>query len=95
MKYSLQARLLLTSLAILLAFVALTGLALDKAFHDSAEASLQNRLEAHMFALLAATEVNDDGEVVISREMHDPQFNQAGSGLYSGVENRSGEVKLK
>ena len=95
MKYSLQARLLLTSLAILLAFVALTGLALDKAFHDSAEASLQNRLEAHMFALLAATEVNDDGEVVLSRELPDPLFNQAVSGLYAGVAKRSGEVLLQ
>lgn len=95
MKYSLQARLLLTSLAILLVFVLLTGLALDKAFHDSAEASLKNRLEAHMFALLAATDVNDEGAVVLSRKLPDPLFDRAGSGLYAGVTKRSGEALLQ
>ena len=95
MKLSLQARLLLASFVILVTFVGLTGLVLETAFHNSAEAALQNRMKAYMFALLAATEVNDDGEVTFSRTLPAPRFNQAGSGLYAGVAERSGKVLLK
>ena len=85
MTLSLQSRLLLVSLAILLGFAALTGLALDRAFRESAETALQDRLRVYMFALLAATEVTNEGELSLSRELPDARFNQPGSGLYALV----------
>lgn len=85
MAFSLQSRLLLVSLAILLGFAVLTGLALDRAFRESAETALQDRLRGYMFALLAATEVTDDGKLSLSRELPDARFNQPGSGLYALV----------
>ena len=86
MKLSLQARLLLIASIILAAFVALTGLALDRAFRDSAEAALNDRLEGTMYALLAATEVSENGELSFSRALPDPRFDQPGSGLYALAE---------
>lgn len=82
---SLQARLLLTALLVLLGFAGLTGLALDKAFRESAETALQDKLRGYMFALLAATEVNDRGELSFSRELPEAGFRQPGSGLYAEV----------
>jgi len=85
MNLSLQTRLLLMALLVLLGFIGLTGLALDRAFRESAETALQDRLRGHMFALLAATEVADDGSLSFSRELPDGRFSQPGSGLYARV----------
>lgn len=86
-RLSLQARLLLTSLLILLGFVLLVGLALDRAFRESAETALQERLRSSMFALLAATEVEEDGRLRFSRELPGTRLNQPGSGFYAGVQH--------
>ena len=95
MNFSLQARLLLAASIILAAFVALTGLALDQAFRDSAEAALNDRLEGTMYALLAATEVSENGELSFSRALPDPRFKQPGSGLYAKVDRIDGNQLLK
>jgi two-component system, OmpR family, sensor histidine kinase PhoQ len=95
MKISLQARLLLTASIILAAFVALTGLALEQAFRDSAKAALNDRLEGTMFALLAATEVSEDGKLSFSRALPDPRFKQPASGLYALVKRIGGNQLLK
>ncbi len=87
MKLSLQARLLTAALLVLLGFASLTGLALDKAFRESAEAALQDRLKGHMFALLAATEVEQGGALRFSRRLPDSRFEQPGSGLYAKVQH--------
>ena len=84
---SLQSRLLLTALLILLGFAMLTGLALDRAFRESAETALQDRLRGYMFALLAATEVSDRGELSFSRDLPEASFRQPGSGLYAEVQH--------
>ncbi len=86
-RLSLQARLLLTSLLILLGFVLLVGLALDRAFRESAETALQERLRSSMFALLAATEVEEDGSLRFSRELPGSRLNQPGSGFYARVQH--------
>jgi len=82
---SIQNRLLLVALLILLGFAALTGLALDKAFRESAEAALQDRLRGYMFALLAATDVDENGKLSFTRQLPDSRFRQPGSGLYANV----------
>ena len=61
MTLSLQARLLLAALLVLMVFTGLTGLALDKAFRQSAETALQDRLQGYLYALLAAVDVDDSG----------------------------------
>ncbi len=93
-RLSLQARLLLAALLVLPAFIGLTGLALDKAFRESAESALQNRLQGYLFALLAAVEVDAAGRPRFSRSLPEARFSRPGSGLYARVVREDGQARL-
>ena len=94
MTLSLQARLLLAALLVLMVFTGLTGLALDKAFRQSAETALQDRLQGYLYALLAAVDVDDSGMPSFSRNLPDARFNQPGSGLYASIQNADKQAVL-
>ena len=85
MNLSLQARLLLAAMLVLMIFTGLTGLVLDKAFRQSAETAMQDRLQGYLFALLAAVDVDDQGKPRFSRNLPDARFDQPSSGLYAHV----------
>lgn len=89
--WSLRARLLLVSAAVLLGFVVLTGIALDRAFRDSADASQSERLEAVLYLLMAIMEVDADGTVRMPAPLPEPRLATPGSGLYAEVRLRDGE----
>ncbi len=82
---SLRARLLLASAVVLAAFLGLTGAALDQAFRRSAESALRERLQGHLYTLLAASDLNAKNELELPAEMPEPGFNQVGSGLIAEV----------
>ncbi len=52
---SLTARLLLAASLVLVAFFALTGIAIDQAYRQSAEQAQRERLQAYAYTLIAAT----------------------------------------
>ena len=54
---SLSARIALSAALVLAIFVALTAIALDRAFHDSARSATQTRLLGQIYLLMAAAEV--------------------------------------
>ena len=60
---SLQNRLLLTATILLVFFLGMTGLALDKAFQSSAESAELAKLESELYVLLGAAELNQDGQL--------------------------------
>ena len=80
---SLHSRLLLVASLVLAGFLGVTGLALDKAFRDSAEAATQERLQSYIYALLAAADEDSDGRMVPPRELPEPRFSKPDSGLYA------------
>lgn len=82
---SLHGRLLLAASIVLTAFISITGFSLDRAFRQSAETALRDRLQGHIYALLAASEVSRDGQLRIARALADPRFSTPGSGLYAQV----------
>jgi two-component system, OmpR family, sensor histidine kinase PhoQ len=82
---SLRLRLLLVSLAVLLAFVGLTGVALDRAFRDSADTAQQARLEALLYLLMGTLEVAGDGSLVMPASLPEPRLALPGSGLYAVI----------
>jgi two-component system sensor histidine kinase PhoQ len=82
---SLHARLLLASSVALAAFLGVTGLVLDNAFHDSAETALRDRLQGHVYALLAASDSDRQGVLHLPAELPDPRFSLVDSGLYAEV----------
>lgn len=87
---SLNARLLAASTVVLAAFLGATGLVLDRAFRDSAETALRDRLQGHVYALLAASEPDPRGVLRLPADLPDPRFSQPGSGLYASVVGTDG-----
>jgi two-component system, OmpR family, sensor histidine kinase PhoQ len=88
--YSLRARLLLSATLVLLVFLGLMGFVLDKAFQQSAEQSVEEKLLIHVYGLLAVSDVADD-ELYLPDELQEPRFNSLGSGLFGLVLDSQGE----
>ena len=55
---SLRGRLLIAASVVLAAFLGLTGLSLDRAFRDSALAAVKDRLQAQVYMLLGAVNLD-------------------------------------
>lgn len=82
---SLQVRQLLGAGLALVAFLGLTGLALDRAFVDTAQNALRDRLENLANGYLSGSEL-DRSRAFISPEIPpDERFTRPGSGLYASV----------
>ena len=84
-RLSLQARQLLAAGLALVAFLGLTGYALDRAFAEAALNSQSERLENFAKAYLNGAEVLRSGAIVMPQVPPDPRFDRPGSGLYAGV----------
>lgn len=88
---SLRARILLTAAALLLVFIVLTGLTLERAFHDSALSAREARLLGQLYLLMAAAE-SEDGELRLPTRLDEPRFRLPDSGLYGQIANATGAV---
>jgi two-component system, OmpR family, sensor histidine kinase PhoQ len=82
---SLQARQLLAASLGLVAFLALAGFALDRAFLSTAESNLQQRLKSYALAYADDIEFLRDGSLYVPDTPPDPRFSQPGGGLYAEV----------
>ncbi|MDX1594844.1 MAG: ATP-binding protein [Gammaproteobacteria bacterium] len=85
MNLSLQTRLLLAASLVLAAFLGLTGVTLDRAFRESAEAGMRERLQAHVYGLLAGAELTASGRLHIPDALPEARFSTPASGLYARV----------
>ncbi|WP_245979081.1 sensor histidine kinase [Solilutibacter pythonis] len=79
---SLATRQLLAAGLGLLAFLTLVGLALDRAFVDTAERNMRERLASYALAYAAGIEFDVDGYLVPPYRAPDPRLERPGSGLY-------------
>jgi len=89
---SLSARVSLSAGLVLAIFVILTGIALDRAFHDSARSARQDRLQAQLYLLMAAAEVDARGTLSMPATLAEARFSLPGSGLYADVTDGAGTV---
>jgi two-component system sensor histidine kinase PhoQ len=87
---SLHSRLVLAATLVLAGFIGATGLALDKAFRVSARASMEERLQSYIYALLAATDEDDSGRMIPPLEIPEPRFSKPDSGLYAVIAGADG-----
>lgn len=85
MSYSLQARALFIASLVLAAFLGATGVVLDKAFRDSAEAAMRDGLQGYAETLQASIE-NDhlDGLKNLPQTLGE-RLTQPNSGLYAAL----------
>ena len=88
--HSLHSRLLLAASLVLAGFIGATGFALDKAFRVSAEASMQERLQSYIYALLASADEDEQGRMTMPRELPEPRFSKPDSGLYAMIADNDG-----
>jgi len=86
--HSLNRRLQLFTLCSLLVFLGLAGLVLQRAFSNSQQTALQQRMESQLYLLLGAAELND-GRISIGETLSDPRFNQVDSGIYGLIQDSS------
>ncbi|MEQ8797908.1 MAG: ATP-binding protein [Salinisphaeraceae bacterium] len=90
---SLAARLLVAAGLVLLAFVALTGLALERAVYQRALQAERDKLQGLTYALLGSAEIGDDGSFRLpERSLPDSDLARPGGGLYALVTDGDGAV---
>ena len=73
---------------VLLLFLGLTGLALDRAYRSSVESGAAERLQIHVYLLLAALE-RENGEFFVLETITEPRFSLMNSGLYGFVHDQA------
>jgi two-component system, OmpR family, sensor histidine kinase PhoQ len=88
---SLNARLTLAASLVLVAFLGLTGLALERAFRDAGLAAVQDRLQGQVYTLLAAAELDAAGRLHMPAALPDGRLSSPDSGLYARIVAAGGE----
>ena len=89
---SINARIVASASVVLAVFIAATGLALDRAFHDSARSARQERLLGQVYLLIAAAEVDGEGRVTMPPTLSEARFSLPGSGLYAAITDAAGAM---
>jgi len=85
MKLSINARTIIGAGLVLAVFLVLTGLALNRAFENSALTAIQERLRGQLYLLIGETEVSDTGQISLPEQSALVRINQPDSGLYAWV----------
>ncbi len=70
---------------VLAAFFGTAGLVLESAFIRGAEQAARERLQARIYALLSAANMNAAGHLKLPAHLPEPRFSTPGSGLYAAV----------
>ena len=89
---SLRGRLLIAASLVLAAFLGLTGLSLDRAFRDSALAAVQDRLQAQVYMLLGAVNVDAFNRLTLPQALPEARFSTTDSGLYADLMDSQGTL---
>ena len=86
---SLQSRQLWAASLGLIAFLALAGYALDRAFQSTAQSGMRERMHSYALAY-ANSDFARDGSFIPPYDPPDPRFRRPGSGLYAQIVLPSG-----
>jgi len=88
--WSLNTRLLLSGGVVLACFLGATGVTLDNVFRDSARDAVMQRLQAHVYALIAAADITDNGHIKMPPTLPEGRFTIPVSGLYAQINSNVG-----
>ncbi|MBV8468191.1 MAG: histidine kinase [Burkholderiales bacterium] len=84
---SIRTRLVVGAGLVLAAFLAVAGFSLERAFTNSILETHYQQLKGDVYLLMAATEVDEEGALVMPATFVEPRLSLPGSGLYALVEN--------
>ncbi|MCK9394394.1 MAG: ATP-binding protein [Methylobacter sp.] len=82
---SLSFRLLVSAGLVLAGFFALAAVVLEQGFRESAEQALKEKLQVHVYSLLSAAELKNNGDLNMPPNLPEPRFATPGSGLYGFI----------
>lgn len=85
MQISLRKRLFLSAIVVLICFLGVTGVALDRAYRDSVTTAHREALIGYLYAFLAASDVDENGLLNVANNLLERRFSLPGSGLYASV----------
>ncbi len=88
-RLSLKLRLIISALVILTAFIALTGIALDRAYYSSSKQAVEEYVSSQVYVLMAATEADRKGEISMAPSVLETKFSLPSSGLYAYITNKN------
>lgn len=89
---ALTTRLLIAASVVLIAFLGLTGLALDQAFRDSTLSGVRDRLQAHVYMLLGAADIDPGQGLSITAGLPEARLMVPDSGLYALISEAQGQI---
>jgi two-component system sensor histidine kinase PhoQ len=89
---SLNLRIILSAMLVLAIFVTLTAATLERAFRESAESAQRDRLTGQLYALMAAAELDERGQLLMPSNELDALLGLPSSGVYAHTTDRSGHV---
>lgn len=84
-RVSIRSRLLVSSGAVLLGFLGLSGIALNQAFERSARAAAEARLQSQVYMLLSAAEMDERNQLYLPAQFPEARLSTPESGLYAQV----------
>ncbi len=82
---SLNQRVLIAASAILSSFFGLAGVALDKIYREDAEQALSDRLQGHVYELIAVADLDAGGNLKMPVDVPDSRFSDPSSGLFAQI----------
>jgi two-component system sensor histidine kinase PhoQ len=88
--FSIRRRLLLISALLVFGFIGAAAWSLNAAFRDATRTALVERLQAHIYTLLASAKEDPKGRLRMPETLPDPLFNRPDSGLYAMIEGEQG-----
>ncbi|MEO7106534.1 MAG: histidine kinase, partial [Rhodoferax sp.] len=84
---SIRTRLMVSAALVFLAFMAVAGMALQRAHADGVRAAHYARLQSTVYLLLAGAELDAAGALVMPTAFAEPRLSLPGSGLYASIVN--------
>lgn len=87
---SLGARMAAATAGVVVVFVLLTAVALERAFRESARYAVQDRLIGQIYLLIAEAELDANGELTMPAQPVEPRLAMPGSGVYAAIRGPDG-----
>jgi len=91
-KISLNSRIIISATLVLLVFITLTAATLERAFFESTETALKDKMESQLYLLMAESEIDSEGLPIVSASAMDSSLNMPESGLYAFVIDDNNQI---
>jgi two-component system sensor histidine kinase PhoQ len=92
---SLNLRVLIAASAILSSFFGLAGVALEQIYREDAEQALVDRLQGHVYELIAVANLNKSGNLEMPVDVPNSRFSDPSSGLFAQIASNSEDWKWR